>query len=175
MKLIKRPTYITKFMSGGLIPKFQKAGKLPIGNRRQYDYVTEIYQNFVNKGVNPQAALDLTNLVVQEGGWFTYKTGDGKRFKNANDLTNHVIGHHSRLFPDTLKANNWESFYRGLNVTPKYKYNSERPNYKQWLYGGRPGIKKRINYYRSQQGLSPLAYQEPIIDQQSEINYPNII
>lgn len=138
--------------------KFQKAGKLPIGNQKQYDYATEIYQSFVDNGAAPQAALDLTNLVIAEGGWFEYATGDGKKFKNASDLTRHVIGHHQRMFPDSLKATDWNSFYRGLNVTPKYKYNSEKPDYKQWLYQSRPGIRKRINYYRSQKGLSPLAY-----------------
>ncbi len=180
MKLIKKPSYqdkLKRFKEGGTIQKFQNTGKLPIGNQSQYDYATEIYQSFVDNGADPQAALDLTNLVIAEGGWGAYKTGDGKRFRNANDLTKHVIGHHSRRFPDTLKSTGWESFYRGLNVTPQYKYNSERKDYKQWLYQSRPGIKKRINHYRATKGLGPLAYQddqEQLLDPMSEINDYNI-
>lgn len=70
-KLIRKPSYqekLQRFRSGGPIPKFQKAGKLPIGNQKQYDYATEIYQSFVDNGAAPQAALDLTNLVIAEGG-----------------------------------------------------------------------------------------------------------
>lgn len=140
------------------VPKFKNSGKLPIGNQEQYDYVTDIYQSFVDKGVDPQSALDLTNLVIAEGGWYKYRTGDSKQFQNADTLTDHVIQHHKAMYPDTLKSTNWESFYRGLNVTPKYKYNSENPNYKKWLYKTRPGIKKRINFYRQTQNLTPLAY-----------------
>lgn len=180
MKLIRKPSYqekLKRFKEGGQIPKFQNAGKLPIGNQEQYNYATEIYQSFIDNGAQPQAALDLTNLVIAEGGWFKYATGDGKKFRSASDLTRHVIGHHQRRFPDTLKATDWNSFYRGLNETPKYKYNSVRPDYKKWLYRSRLGIKKRINYYRSQKGLPPLAYQDqtdPMIDQSFGIDQPNI-
>lgn len=163
MKLIRKPNYSNKlqlFKLGGCIPKFREGNTLPIGNQEQYDYATGIYQSFVDNGASPQSALDLTNLVIAEGGWFKYGTGDGKKFTNADDLTKHVIGHHSRMFPDTLTSTNWESFYKGLNETPQYKYNSKRPDYKEWLYSSRPGIKKRINHYRTMQGLSPLVYQE---------------
>ena len=176
IKLIKKTSYYNKlqrFKSGGIIPKFQGSGKLPIGNQKQYDYATEIYQSFVDNGADPQVALDLTNLVIAEGGWFQYKTGDGKQFKNASDLTRYVVEHHQRMFPDSLKATDWNSFYRGLNETSKYKYNSEKPNYKQWIYQSRPEVKKRINHYRSQQGLSPLAYQD-YIEPSQEILESNI-
>lgn len=60
------------------------------------------------------------------------------------------------MYPDSLKARNFEQFWRGIQITPKYKYNSENPNYKRNLLDTRPGVKKRINFYRQQKGLSPL-------------------
>lgn len=136
--------------------KLQKGGAIPIGTRDQYNNVTQIYQALVDHGVTPQAALDLTNQKVAEKGWSGYSTGDSKRFNNAEQFTNHIIDWYGRMYPDSLKANNFNQFWKGIQITPKYKYNSENPNYKQELLRTRPGVKKRINFYRKQQGLNPL-------------------
>lgn len=130
---------------------------LPIGNQNQYNNVISIYQSLVSKGINPQTALELVNQKVAEKGWSGYATGDNKKFNNVDQFTDHLIDWHSRMYPNSLKARNFEEYWRGIQVTPKYKYNSENPNYKQHLLQTRPGVKKRINFYRKQQGLSPLA------------------
>ena len=132
--------------------------QLPIGNRSQYNNVISIYQSLVGKGINPQAALDIVNQKVAEKGWEGYVTGDNKKFNNVDQFTDHLIDWHSRMYPDSLKARNFDEYWRGIQITPKYKYNSENPNYKQHLLQTRPGVKKRINFYRKQQGLGPLAY-----------------
>lgn len=151
------------FKNGG-VAKFQKAGKLPIGNQAQYNHVTEIYQSLVDKGVNPQAALDLVNQKVTEKGWTGYSTGDNKKYKNVSDFTDHLIDWHGRMYPESLKANSFEQFYRGIMITPKHKYNPRGNAYKRELENTRPGVKKRINHYRSLQGLPPLAYVDQIVD-----------
>lgn len=130
--------------------------KLPIGTQDQYNNVVSIYQTLVSKGVNPQAALELTNQKVAEKGWEGYSTGDNKKFSNVQNFANHIIRWHKKMYPDSLKARNFEQFWRGIQITPKYKYNSENPNYKQNLLDTRPGVKKRINFYRQQKGLGPL-------------------
>lgn len=130
---------------------------LPIGNQSQYNNVISIYQSLVSKGINPQAALDLVNQKVAEKGWTGYVSGDNKKFSNVDDFTDHLIDWHSRMYPDSLKAKNFDEYWKGIQITPKYKYNSENPNYKSHLLQTRPGVKKRINFYRKQQGLDPLA------------------
>lgn len=130
--------------------------KLPIGTQDQYNNIISIYQALVSKGVNPQVALELTNQKVAEKGWEGYSTGDNKKFSNVQDFTNHIIRLHKKMYPDSLKARNFEQFWRGIQITPKYKYNSENPNYKRNLLDTRPGVKKRINFYRQQKGLGPL-------------------
>lgn len=132
----------------------------PIGNRSQYNNVVSIYLSLVNKGVNPQAALDLVNQKVAEKGWNGYVTGDNKKFKNVDQFTDHIIDWYGRMYPDSLKANNFNQYWRGIQVTPKYKYNSENPNYKKELLRTRPGVKKRINFYRAQQGQAPLTLMD---------------
>ena len=62
------------------------------------------------------------------------------------------------MYPDSLKARSFEDYWKGIQITPKYKYNSEDSDYKQKLLKTRPGVKKRINHYRQQQGLPLLAY-----------------
>lgn len=136
----------------------QKGGRLPIGTRDQYNNVVSIYQSLVSKGVNPQAALDLVNQKVAEKGWTGYSTGDNKKFNNVNQFTDHLIDWHSKMYPDSLKANNFNDFWKGIQVTPKYPYNPRGNDYKQELLRTRPGVKRRINFYRQQQGLDPLAY-----------------
>lgn len=159
---------LLRFKNGG-VTKFQHSGKLPIGNQAQYNHVVEIYQSLVDKGVNPQAALDLVNQKVAEKGWTGYATGDNKKYNNVSDFTDHLIDWHGRMYPESLKANNFEEYYKGIMVTPKYKYNPRGNAYKRELENTRPGVKKRINHYRSLQGLPPLAY----VDQQSVD--PNIL
>ena len=87
-----------------------------------------------------------------------------KKFNNVDQFTDHLIDWHSRMYPDSLKANNFEEYWKGIQITPKYKYNSENPNYKQELLRTRPGVKKRINFYRKQQGLPLLTYINNIND-----------
>lgn len=141
-----------------LYKKYDGGGQLLIENKQQFDHVTGIYQSLVDKGVNPQAALDLTNQKVAEKGWSGYSTGDNKKYQDVNSFTDHLIDWHGRMYPDSLKANNFNEYWRGIQITPKYKYNSENPNYKNLLLQVRPGVKKRINFYRKQQNLPPLVY-----------------
>ena len=108
---------------GGYITKSQHS--LPIGNKQQYNNVVSIYQSLVSKGVPAQAALDLVNQKVAEKGWVGYTTGDNKKFNNVDQFTDHLIDWHSRMYPDSLKANNFEEYWRGIQITPKYKYNSD--------------------------------------------------
>lgn len=136
--------------------KFLKTGGVPIGNQKQYNNVISIYQQLISKGINPQAALDLVNQKVAEKGWYTYSTGDSKKFNDADSFTDHIIDWYGRMYPDSLKANNFEEFWKGIQITPKYKYNTINPNYRDELLRTRPGVKKRINHYRKEQGLSPL-------------------
>lgn len=156
---MKRFNIYEMYKSGGMI-KLQRGGRIPIGNRSQYNNVVSIYLSLVNKGVNPQAALDLVNQKVAEKGWSGYVTGDNKKFKNVDQFTDHIIDWYGRMYPDSLKANNFNQYWRGIQVTPKYKYNSENPNYKKELLKTRPGVKKRINFYRAQQGQAPLTLMD---------------
>lgn len=130
---------------------------LPIGTQKQYNNVVSIYQSLVSKGIPPQAALDLVNQKVAEKGWTGYSTGDNKKFNNVDQFTDHLIDWHERMYPDSLKAKNFNDFWKGIQITPKYPYNPRGNEYKQELLRTRPGVKKRINFYRKQQGLSPLA------------------
>lgn len=136
----------------------QKGTKLPIGNQNQYNNVVSIFQSLVGKGVPPQAALEIVNQKVAEKGWTGFTTGDNKKYSTANDFADHIIDWHGRMYPDSLKANSFKDYWRGIQITPKYKYNSEDPYYKQKLLKTRPGVKKRINHYRQQQGQPLLTY-----------------
>lgn len=139
----------------------KKGDKIPIGNQSQYNNVVSIYQSLVSKGISPQAALDLVNQKVAEKGWTGYTTGDNKKFDNVDQFTDHLIDWHGRMYPDSLKANNFNDYWRGIMITPKYKYNPRGNAYKQELLKTRPGVKKRINFYRKQQGLKPLSLIVP--------------
>ena len=140
------------------INKYQKGKSLPIGNQQQYNNVVSIYQSLVSKGVPPQAALEIVNQKVAEKGWTGFATGDNKKYSTANAFADHIIDWHGRMYPDSLKARSFEDYWKGIQITPKYKYNSEDSDYKQKLLKTRPGVKKRINHYRQQQGLPLLAY-----------------
>lgn len=102
-----------KHANGGTILKMQLAGKMP-GTRSQYNNVTQIYQALVDKGVTPQAALDLTNQKVAEKGWTGFVTGDNKKYPNAQSFADHLINWHSRMYPDSLKAQNFQQYYDGI-------------------------------------------------------------
>lgn len=128
---------------------------------RRYRHVTEIYQSFIDNGATPQAALDLTNQKIAEQGWTGYVSGDKVRYDNADDFTQHVIDHYKRMYPDSLKANNFNQFFRGIESTSKYKYNPNPESYRKKLELTRPGVKRRINSYRNEQGLHPLALLTP--------------
>ena len=141
-----------------LIQKYQKGKPLPIGNKSQYDNVVSIYQSLVSKGVPPQAALEIVNQKVAEKGWTGFATGDNKKYSTADAFADHIIDWHGRMYPDSLKANNFEDYWKSIQITPKHKYNSQNPNYRQELLKTRPGVKKRINHYRQQQGLPLLSY-----------------
>lgn len=148
-----------------------------IGNQNQYNHVVSIYQSLIDKGVNPQAALDLTNQKVAEKGWTGYATGDNKKFNNVDQFTDHLIDWHKRMYPDSLKAKSFNEFYKGIMVTPKHKYNPRGDQYKQELLKTRPGVKRRINQYRQKQGLSPLTQVNNIpfpIFAQKGYKLPNI-
>ena len=112
------------FKNGG-VQKFGGSGKLPIGTQAQYDHVVEIYQNLVDKGVNPQAALDLVNQKVAEKGWTGYVTGDKKRYNNISDFTDHLIDWHGRMYPNSLDVKNFDEYYEGINGT-KEQYDRNR-------------------------------------------------
>lgn len=136
----------------------QKGTKLPIGNQDQYNNVVSIFTSLVSRGVPPQAALEITNQKVAEKGWSGFATGDNKKYSNADKFAEHIIDWHGRMYPNSLKANNFEDYWKSIQVTPKYKYNRKNPNYKQELLKTRPGVKKRINHYRQQQGQPLLTY-----------------
>lgn len=167
IKLISKP--INKFRIGGAIPKFRDAGILPIGNQAQYDHVAELYQALVDKGVDPQAALEIVSQKVAEKGWSGYVTGDNKKYSDANSWADHILDWHGRMYPDSLKAQNFDEYYNNIMVTPKYKYNRRGLEYRRELERTRPGVKKRINYYRKQKGLEPLAYNS--MDEDDQILY----
>jgi hypothetical protein len=44
---------------------------------------------------------------VAEKGWTGFATGDNKKFNNVNSFTDHLIDWHSRMYPDSLKVNNF--------------------------------------------------------------------
>lgn len=158
----QKPSYLRQVKQNmkrfNLYEMYKGGGAIPTGTQEQYNNVVSIYQSLVSKGVLPQAALEIVNQKVAEKGWAGFATGDNKKYFNADDFADHIIDWHGRMYPDSLKAKSFEDYWKGIQITPKYKYNSENPNYKQELLKTRSGVKKRINFYRKQQGLNPLAY-----------------
>lgn len=150
---------------------FRKGGK--IIERDRYNNVTSIYQEYINAGVSPEVALELTNQKVAEKGWTGYVSGDKKRFSNVKDFVNHTVDYHSRMYPDTLKATNFNQFYNGLEFG-EHRYNPYVKTYKDKLLLTRPGVRKRINQYRAKQGQQPLAFIDtstlPVEDTTTPIN-----
>ena len=158
----QKPSYLKQVKQNmkrfNLYEMYKGGGSLPIGTQAQYNNVVSIFQSLVGKGVPPQAALEIVNQKVAEKGWTGFATGDNKKYSTANDFADHIIDWHGRMYPGSLKARSFEDYWKGIQITPKYKYNSEDPDYKQKLLKTRPGVKKRINHYRKQQGLPLLTY-----------------
>lgn len=136
------------------------AGGGKVAHDARYNHVTQIYQSYINQGVNPQTALELTNQKIAEKGWTGWVSGDNKRYNNVNSFTDHTIDQFSRLYPDSLKSNNFNQFFQGIEGG-RTKYNPTPNIYRQHLLQTRPGVKKRINEYRRLQGQSPLSLVSP--------------
>lgn len=136
------------------------AGGGKVAHDARYNHVTQIYQSYINQGVNPQTALELTNQKIAEKGWTGWVSGDNKRYNNVNSFTNHTIDQFNRLYPDSLKSNNFNQFFQGIEGG-RTKYNPTPNIYRQHLLQTRPGVKKRINEYRRLQGQSPLSLVSP--------------
>lgn len=152
--LVKRATFAQnarkwKHKDGGILQKFQNGGT--------QKHAQDVYQGFINQGVTPEVALELTNQQVAEGGWNKYSTGDKQTFKAVEPFTQHVVDWHERMYPDSLKATNFNQFFKGLQ-NGKYKYNPNSNQYYKHLKSTRPGVKKRINVYRESLGETPLAF-----------------
>lgn len=131
-----------------------------VAHDTRYNHATQIYQSYINQGVNPQTALELTNQKIAEKGWTGWVSGDNKRYNNVNSFTDHTIDQFNRLYPDSLKSNNFNQFFQGIEGG-KTKYNPTPGIYRQHLLQTRPGVKKRINEYRALQGQSPLSLVSP--------------
>lgn len=138
--------------------KHELGGNVPHDAR--YNNATQIYQSYINQGVNPQAALELTNQKIAEKGWTGWVSGDNKRYNNVNSFTDHTINQYNKLYPDSLKSNNFNQFFQGIEGG-RTKYNPTPNTYRQHLLETRPGVKKRINEYRRLQGQSPLSLVSP--------------
>ena len=147
------------YKSKKLIKKHFTGGNIAYTKDPRANNAISIYNDFVQKGIPDQAALELTNQKVAEGGWSGYSTGDGRRFSNPDQFTQHVIDWHQKMYPDTLNVKNFNQFYNGLE-NGRYKYNKNVKGYKQQLLLTRPGVLKRINSYRSSLGQSPLSMVE---------------
>lgn len=136
------------------------AGGGKVAHDARYNHATQIYQSYINQGVNPQTALELTNQKIAEKGWTGWVSGDNKRYNNVNSFTDHTIDQFNRLYPDSLKSNNFNQFFQGIEGG-RTKYNPTPNIYRQHLLQTRPGVKKRINEYRRLQGQSPLSLVSP--------------
>ena len=134
----------------------------------RYKHATTLYKGYVDAGVNPQAALELVNQQIAEKGWNTWASGDNRKFSNADDFIKHTIDYHTRMYPDTLNADNFTQFFKGLEFG-KHRYNPNVQKYKKDLLLTRPGVKKRINKYRATLGQAPLAFMDnPYLNPSSE-------
>ena len=72
------------------------------------------------------------------------------------------------MYPDTLNADNFTQFFKGLEFG-KHRYNPNVQKYKKDLLLTRPGVKKRINKYRATLGQAPLAFiDNPYLNLSSE-------
>lgn len=134
----------------------------------RYKHAITLYKGYVDAGVNPQAALELVNQQIAEKGWNTWASGDNRKFSNADDFIKHTVDYHTRMYPDTLNADNFTQFFKGLEFG-KHRYNPNVQKYKKDLLLTRPGVKKRINKYRATLGQAPLAFiDNPYLNPSSE-------
>lgn len=145
--------------------------KRPVAEDRNYRKVVTLYQGYIDRGLSPETALELTNQNIRESGWNTWKSGDGRHNKSANDLMNHVMEWHERMYPDTLKAKNFNDFYNALE-NGSHRYNPRYKGYENELLDLRKGIKRRINHYRAKQGQQPLAFMETPVLPTDDITAP---
>lgn len=143
------------YFTGGVNNKESR----PVAEDKNYNKVVKLYQGYIDRGIPPEAALDLTNQNIQEGGWNSWSSGDGKAFKTADGLINHVIDWHSRMYPDTLKSRNFEEFYNGLE-NGVHRYNSRYKGYMDELLNMRKGVKNRVNHYRAKLGQPALTLMD---------------
>lgn len=143
-----------------IVTGHKHAGGGKVAHDARYNHATQIYQSYINQGVNPQTALELTNQKIAEKGWTGWVSGDNKRYNNVVSFTDHTINQFNRLYPDSLKSNNFNQFFQGIEGG-RTKYNPTPNIYRQHLLQTRPGVKKRINEYRRLQGQSPLSLVSP--------------
>ena len=127
----------------------------PVKKDANYKHAIAIYQGLKDRGIPDQAAFELTNQKILEGGWKNYFTGDSKRYKAMDPLLDHIASWMKTSYPDTIKARNFNEFYNGLMNGKNGKYNS-RPGYKKELQGTRSGVLRRINDYRKSLNQPPL-------------------
>lgn len=141
-----------EFANGGNL--YKKGG--PVAHDAKYNHAVTLYQGYIDRGMNPQTALELTNQKIAEKGWTGWASGDNKKFSTPDAFMDHTVDFHERMYPDSLNINNFTQFFDGLE-DGKHKYNPSPSVYKRNLLLTRPGVKRRINEYRGTQGLPPLA------------------
>lgn len=135
-------------------------GGSKVAHDAKYNHAVTLYQGYIDRGMTPQTALELTNQKIAEKGWTGWASGDNKKFSTPDAFMDHTVDFHERMYPDSLNVNNFNQFFNGLEEG-KHKYNPVPTVYKRNLLMTRPGVKKRINEYRATQGQAPLALLYP--------------
>lgn len=122
--------------------------------KRPLNSIFELYQALLDLGVNSFAAKELTSQQVSEGGYGEtdrglWWTGDKKKYATAQELANHIVDWYGRMYPKALKAEDFNTFYDGLQKNRGYMYNSKLgyTGYRNHLLKYRPAILKRLNNY----------------------------
>lgn len=128
----------------------------PVAEDANYRKVVSLYTGYINKGLSPETALELTNQNILEGGWNVWKSGDNKRYKDADSLVNHVVDWHGRMYPKTLDIKNFNEFFNGLQ-NGIHKYNPNDKVYRTELLNTRNDVLRRVNHYRKKQGQPDLS------------------
>lgn len=135
-------------------------GGSKVAHDAKYNHAVTLYQGYIDRGMTPQTALELTNQKIAEKGWTGWASGDNKKFNTPDAFMDHTVDFHERMYPDSLNVNNFNQFFNGLEGG-RHKYNPTPTVYKRNLLLTRPGVKKRINEYRAIQGQPPLALLYP--------------
>ncbi len=146
--------------------------------RQIYKHLTSYYQALLDRGMTPEVAKELTVQQVAEGGYDTkWWSGDEVKFNTPGELADHVIGHHSRMYPDSLKATNFDEFYNGIQRTGKAMYNSEKGynGYKRHLLSYRPAILRRLDKYEQSKTPAVQSTVQPTAQPTTPINIENIV